>query len=400
MIEIKDKKMCCGCTACVNICPKQCIHMEYDEEGFLYPVVNKEKCINCGLCEKVCPILNKKEEKICNQKAYVINNKNDEIRKESTSGGAFTAIAKYIIKNGGVVYGATFNDNWEVVHKKAEREQDLKQFRGSKYVQSNLDHIFSEIKKQLDEDRWVCFSGTPCQIEGISNFLKKDYDKLVLVDVVCRAVPSPGFLKKYLKYIKENKLNGNEINQVLFRDKSKYGYRYSTMTIKTEKDTYRAGVETDPYLRAFFENYSDRPSCYECKFRKKCRNSDFTIWDCFNIEDFNKEMDDNKGTTRMLIHSDKGKKIFENLKEDFYYIEVSPEQLTKDVREMKYSVKPNINREDFFCDMNVMDTEEVIKKYFPDTIKVKIERKARKILVRTSVYKKIKKLVKKVIRRQ
>lgn len=400
MIEIKDKKMCCGCTACVNICPKQCIHMEYDEEGFLYPVVNKEKCINCGLCEKVCPILNKKEEKICNQKAYVINNKNDEIRKESTSGGAFTAIAKYIIKNGGVVYGATFNDNWEVVHKKAEREQDLKQFRGSKYVQSNLDHIFSEIKKQLDEDRWVCFSGTPCQIEGIRNFLRKDYDKLVLVDVVCRAVPSPGFLKKYLKYIKENKLKGNEINQVLFRDKSKYGYKYSTMTIKTEKDTYRAGVETDPYLRAFFENYSDRPSCYECKFRKKCRNSDFTIWDCFNIEDFNKEMDDNKGTTRMLIHSDKGKKFFENLKEDFYYIEVSPEQLTKDVREMKYSVKPNINREDFFCDMNVMDTEELIKKYFPDTIKVKIERKVRKILVRTSVYKKIKKLVKKVIRRQ
>lgn len=203
MIKIIDKAKCCGCTACAEKCPKKCIEMKADEEEFLYPVVNEDECVNCGACDRVCPIQNPIEEVEHNQKGYLVQHKNDDVRLESTAGGAFTAIATVVIKKGGVVFGATYDNDFQVIHTYVEKEQDLYKFRNSKYVQSSVGKSFEQVKHFLLEDRWVCFSGTPCQIEGLNKYLGKKYDKLVLVDVVCHGIPSPLVWKKYLEVQKE-----------------------------------------------------------------------------------------------------------------------------------------------------------------------------------------------------
>lgn len=399
MIEIKEKKDCCGCTACINICPVNAITMKEDSEGFLYPNVDQKKCVNCGLCEKICPILNKKEKEENYQKAYVINNKNDEVRAQSTSGGSFTPIAEYVIENKGVVFGAILDDNLNVYHTYAETKEEIKKFRGSKYVQSDLKNTFTEVKKFLENGRMVCFSGTPCQIQGLKSFLGKEYETLITVDVVCRAVPSPLVLRKYLEFHKQTNINAGNIDRIVFRDKSKYGYNYSSMLVEGKNLKYREGVETDPYLRAFFNNYSDRPSCFDCKFRNKDRISDFTIWDCFTIAQFDKKLADNKGTTRMLVQTKKGANIFEKIKNKYNYKEIEVEEAIRNVREMKESPVPNNNREKFFTDIHTMQEKEFFKKYFPNTIKVKCEKTIRRILMKTGLNDKVKNTIKKIIRK-
>ena len=398
-IQIDDKSKCCGCTACKSICPQNAIEMKEDEEGFLYPSINMDKCVNCGLCKKVCPVLNKVLEKKIEQKAYVVNNKDENIRSQSTSGGAFTAIAEYVIDNGGVIFGATFDKDFNVEHTYVTKKDDLRKFRGSKYVQSNLKNTFQEAKEFLNQGKLVCFSGTPCQIEGLKKFLGRDYENLITVDIVCHAVPSPKFWRIYLNYQK-NRLKISKISDIKFRDKSNYGYKYSTMSIKYDDKKYSEGVETDPFLRAFFGDLSDRPSCYNCAFKKQYRVSDITIWDCFTIEDFDKKLDDDKGTTRILIHSKVGKEIFEKIKNKFYYSEINPEKLVNGVKEMYKSVKINPNRAQFWKDINSMEEKEVIEKYFPiNTLKVKSERIIRRTLSKTKFYKTTKKFVKKILRR-
>lgn len=396
MINLIKKSECTGCTACKSICPQKCIAMKRDEEGFLYPKVDQEKCINCGLCEKVCPVKNaKKSEKM--QHAYVFQNSDDKVRRESTSGGAFTAIAEDVIKKNGVVFGVQFDENFKVVHGKAETIEDLGKFRNSKYVQSEVGNTFLEVKQYLDAGRMVCFSGTSCQIEGLKNFLKKDYENLILVDVVCRAVPSPLIWEKYLELKKKENEN---IKNIRFRDKF-YGYKYSNFTIsdKNDKVTYHRGVESDPYLRAFFSNICDRPACYECKFKKLERESDITIWDCFEVEKYAPSLDDDKGTTRILTNSEKGRKIIEELTNQNKILEISVKEATDGFLAMFQSVKRNARREEFFKDANQLENKELFEKYFPNTMKVKAERMARTILVRTGIYKKILKVGKKFRKR-
>lgn len=399
MIEIKDKSMCSGCTACKSICPKNAITMEHDEEGFLYPKVDKEKCINCGLCDKVCPILNKKEEKECEQKAYIFQHKNDEIRRQSTSGGAFTAISEYVIDNEGIVFGAVFDDDFKVIHKGIDNKEELYRFRNSKYVQSEMCNCYREVKENLINNRMVCFSGTACQIEGLKSYLRREYENLITVDVICRAVPSPLIWKKYLNVQKKKY---PDIKSIFFRDKY-YGYKYSNLSIynnaNDKKQEYHSGVESDPYLRAFFSNICDRPSCHSCNFRKRFRLSDITIWDCFNVESFNKQFDDDKGTTRVLTHTMKGKKIIEKLDVNNNLFEIDVEKAIKNVNEIYNSVKVNPKREEFFKDAYILKDEELFKKYFPNTIKVKIERFFRKILLNTGIYKQVLKIGKLIRKR-
>ncbi len=398
MINIVEKSKCCGCTACSNICPQKAIEMVKDDEGFLYPSVDKSKCNNCNLCTKICPVLNKKtvEKK---QKGYVLNNKEENIRADSTSGGAFTPIAEYVLDRNGVVFGASYNSNLEVIHIYIEKKEELYKLRGSKYVQSFLGDSFKKVKEFLENDRFVCFSGTPCQIEGLKNFLGKDYEKLITVDVMCHAVPSPLVFEKYKSFIKKTKLNNEEIESIIFRDKSKYGFKYSTMTVKSSKKEYYRGVETDPFLRSFFGDLSDRPSCYDCAFKKQYHESDFTIWDCFIAEKFNKKLDDDKGTSRMLVNTEKANQIFDEINNKFEFTEITPEKLTENVKEMTNSVNLPEKRKDFFADINKLDEEAFFKKYFPDSLKVKVERFIRITLIKTGIYKKVKTLAKKILRK-
>ena len=391
MIQIKEKQNCCGCTACVAICPKNCIEMKEDDEGFLYPVVDQGKCVDCKACERVCPILNPREEKPFEQTAYIVQNKDEKVLWESTAGGAFTAIAKYILCSGGVVFGVELGQNLVAHHTYIEKEVDLSRFRNSKYVQSCLGGTFNQVKSFLEQGEFVCFSGTPCQIEGLRNYLTKDYEKLITVDVVCHAVPSPLIFRKYVEY-QGKKLSGH-IKTVRFRDKH-YGYKYSTMNVITDRNhgNYHQGVEADPWLRAFLSNICDRPSCHNCQFKKQYRVSDFTVWDCFNVGRFSKELDNDKGATRVLVHTDKGRAIFDEIKSDFCYIRTEPEAIVAGVKEMKESVVPNRQRQSFFDDAKKMDGTQLFQKYFPDTFRVKVEHGIRLACYRLGIYSAVKKL--------
>ncbi len=391
MIEITEKKNCCGCTACAAVCPKECISMREDAEGFLYPAVNKTTCINCGACEKVCPILHVKPERKFEQEAYIVQNKDQKVLRESTAGGAFTAIAKYALRHGGVVFGVELSNQLVAHHIYVETEKDLARFRNSKYVQSNVGDTFRQVKSFLNQGKFVCFSGTPCQIEGLKNYLRLDYENLITVDVVCRAVPSPLIFQKYVEY-QEKKL-ADHIKTVRFRDKH-YGYKYSTMNVITDKNkgNYHQGVESDPWLRAFFSNICDRPSCHDCHFRKQYRVSDFTIWDCFHAGRFSKELDNDKGATRVLVHSEKGKRIFDEIKEGFSYIQTKPEYIVAGAKEMKESVAANPRREEFFMDANQLDGAQLFQKYFPNTLRVKAEHTVRLVCYQLGIYSAAKKM--------
>lgn len=393
-VKIEEKDLCCGCTACYSVCPKNAIKMVRDNEGFLYPEVDKEKCVNCGMCKKVCPILNKSKLNEFKPKAYLFQNSNEEIRKDSTSGGIFTAIGEFVIKNNGIVYGASFDDNFVVNHIGIESADDLSKFRKSKYVQSNQNNCFKEIKQYLDSGKLVCYSGTPCQVGGLRAYLRKDYENLILVDIMCHSVPSPLVFEKYKGYILK-KMNANKILNINFRDKNKYGYKYSMMTVETDNGIYSQGIDTDPYLRAFFSDTSVRPSCYNCHFKTMKRVSDLTIWDCFNINEIDKSFDDDKGTTRVLVQSEKGEKLLENL-DNARLKELDINIATKKVKEMTNSVNYNSKRKEFFENINA---DNVFEKYYPTNFKTKINSFVRKTLAVTGVYSSVKSFAKKILRK-
>ena len=393
MIQISSKADCCGCSACSNICGHQAITMKSDSEDFLYPSVNMKLCTNCGLCEKVCPIINKKEEQQFHQKAYLVQHKDPKILRESTSGGAFTAIAAYILKKGGVVFGAAFDEQFRVVHTSVEDEKELYKFRNSKYVQSDLGDTFRQVRSILKTGRLVCYSGTPCQIEGLKSFLMKDYDNLYMVDVVCRAVPSPMIWEKYKCFVSE----GSQIKSAYFRDKRQYGYDYSQLSVKTNLKNYHHGVESDPYLRAFFSGLSVRPSCYACAFKKRYRVSDLTIWDCFDPSKMDKSLDNNGGVTRILVQSEKGALLTSEILDSFQYKEVPPERVLAGVREMFHAASMNPRRKEFFEDARSMEEEAFFKKYFPDSMKVKAERLIRHSSEKLGIYRFVKRTAKKIL---
>ena len=237
----------------------------------------------------------------------------------------------------------------------------------------------------------VCFSGTPCQVEGLKRFLGKEYENLITVDVVCRAVPSPLVFSKYLE-LQERKL-GSKVQNIRFRDKY-YGYKYSTMNVTTDNNQgkYHQGVETDPWLRAFFSGICLRPSCYDCKFKKRYRVSDFTMWDCFAVGRYSKELDNDKGATRLLIHTDRGREIFKKISSEFMLEKVNPEKIIEGTAEMFSCVEYNNKRETFMKDAVELDSEVLFKKYFPNTMKIKAKHAVRMICYKLGVYSFAKKL--------
>lgn len=392
MIQITDKKMCCGCSTCVAACPQNCIEMQADREGFIYPVVDSMRCVKCGICESVCPVLQVKKEIPFEQTAYIVQNKDATVLRESTAGGAFTAIAKYVLRRGGIVFGVALATDFSAQHIGVTQESELSRLRGSKYIQSEVKgDVYRQVKSFLEQGRFVCFSGTPCQIEGLKNYLGRDFEQLITVDVVCRAVPSPMIFQKYLEYQQDR--FDETVTAVCFRDKH-YGYKYSTMNITTNRNQgkYHHGVESDPWLRAYFSDICDRPSCYECRFRKQFRVSDFTIWDCFHVRRFSKELDDDRGATRVLVHTEKGERIFDEIKENFRCIQSTPETLVSGAREMKSSVAIPARRTAFFDDAMQMNGSQLFHKYFPDTIRVVAEHCFRTVCYRIGIYGAVKNL--------
>lgn len=386
MITINNKVDCCGCWACENICAKKCISMQEDNEGFRYPVVDVSSCTECGLCEKVCPIINVKQETPVEQTAVLLQHRDPEVLKESTSGGAFTAIGEWVIAQGGVVFGAAFEKGtFTVKHQYVQTIEELAIYRNSKYVQSLIGDTYSQAKKFLREGRLVCFSGTPCQIEGLVSYLRKPYENLLLVDVVCHSVPSPLVFRKYLN-LQRDAIGGN-FSKVYFREK-KYGYKYSTLSLhnKEPKLNYFGGIDSDFYMRAFFSDISIRPSCTSCRFKKRYREADITIWDCFDVYKFSKEFDDDRGVTRCLIHSPLGKRAISELGDRAKIMTIDTEASIEGVKEMFHSVALNPKREGFFVDLNNLPERECFDKYFPITLRSRVEKFIRMTMNRLGLY--------------
>ena len=301
MIDITDKKNCCGCHACAAICAKHCITMQADdEEGFLYPVVDKEVCIDCGLCEKVCPVLNQDEP--CKPlKVYVAKNKDEDIRLQSSSGGIFTLLAEKVIGEGGVVFGARFDENWDVVHSWTDSIEGIAAFRGSKYVQSEIGDAYREAKDFLKEGRKVLFSGTPCQIAGLKKYLRKEYENLLTIDVVCHGVPSPKVWREYLRGLNNSQY---PISYVNLRSKNRGWSKYSYMIKANDCVLYDDFAYKSPFLQGFSLNLTLRPSCYNCPAKAGRSKADVTLADCWGIQKLENIENDNKGYSSVLLWGD------------------------------------------------------------------------------------------------
>lgn len=366
MIDITDKRKCCGCHACANICPKHCIEMVYDDEGFLYPKIDKDKCINCGLCEKICPILKKEklQKKDIEKKiplAYAMKNKNLEVRMKSSSGGIFSLIAEYVLNQNGVVFGAGFDKNFKVVHTKIDKVEDIEKLRISKYVQSEIGDTYRQAKELLNEGRIVLFTGTPCQIGGLLSFLGKDYPNLYTQDLICHGVPSPKVWEKYVEY-REKEAN-SKIEKVIFRKKVDSWKRYSfSFMFKNKTEYLRTPYYKDPMMKMFLLNKCLRPSCHKCAFKEINRFCDITLADFWGINGVKPEMNDDKGTSLVLIHSEKGKKLFEEIKDK---VDLCPVDFYKAIRHnpmVKRSARP-FQRKSMMRDFKKLPFEKVVKKY-------------------------------------
>lgn len=309
MIRVVDKSNCCGCGACSLACPGSCISMREDSEGFLYPVPDEDICTGCGLCEAVCNALHPKEKRLPLKVLAAIND-DEYIRLKSSSGGIFHFLAKQTIDEGGVVFGARFDENWQVTLDYSEDLAGVEAFMGSKYVQARSGEAYRSVNSFLEKGRKVLFSGTPCQVAGLKQFLGREYDNLLTVDFVCHGVPSP---KVWGMYMEEVAGDSGDITGVEFRCKDSGWKNYSLLlkyNASTETLTSHSPFRDDPYMRAFLSDISLRPSCYECKVRGGRSGSDITLADFWGVGKIFPEMDDDKGTGMVFINTLKGEEHF------------------------------------------------------------------------------------------
>lgn len=320
---------CTGCCACKNVCPHKAILMEINEEGFLYPKIDSNKCINCGLCYDNCP----SEHPI-----YINSNKpdclamsaNDKLRKESSSGAIFPLLAEYILDKGGYVCGAAWNKDNLVEHIIISDKADLYKLKSSKYIQSDTKDVYKEIKELLKSEKLVLFSGTPCQVAGLNAYLRKQYDNLLTVDIVCHGVPSPKVYKKYIQELVQS--NDEQVIKTNFRDKINGWNPYLITTTETSRSTYTFPAEYDTFMNAFLKNLCLRDSCSKCPFAKFPRQGDITLGDFWGINRYSKKLNDGKGLSLVLPNSSKGKVYIEAIKEQT--------KLHKKVP-IKYAIKGN-----------------------------------------------------------
>jgi coenzyme F420-reducing hydrogenase beta subunit len=388
MIQITNKADCCGCTACASVCAHHAINMEPDKEGFLYPTLNRNLCTECELCEKVCPILQRKgQELLPNQLQYkALRLKNNELLKRSSSGGAFIAMASYVINQGGIVCGAKYTNTAIVIHEFAETLNDTEEFMGSKYSQSDIRNILPQIKKYLKSGRLVLFTGTPCQVHGLNLYLQKKYDNLITMDLVCHAVPSPLIFKEYINY-NSKKLN-SPIKAIDMRYKGVYGwghrfaYRYHLQNGKSIIEPNNI----EKWGRLFFSKLIDRPSCHECKFTNYNRCGDLTIADFW--DDTNKRPDiySKEGTSLCLVNSKIGALALEAIKETVILWDISKEESEQPC--LLRATPPNTQRDKFWNDYYQKGFKYIYRKYFTDSYYVRFKHLIKRTLITLRLWKK------------
>ena len=357
MIEITDLKNCCGCEACAAICPKHCIDMIV-QEGFYYPYVNKDGCVDCHMCENVCPEINKiaQKENIKYGAAGYIKDK--DARMNSTSGGAAYLFSKKVTSDGGAAVGVAFDEEFQTHFVIAEDDEQIKSLQGSKYPQSRVGNVYSEIKKMLADERKVIFFGTPCQTFGLKNFLGQKYDNLIVIDIICYGVPSPAVWKNYL----DERFAGEKICEVIFKSKIK-GWKKWQVFVKTDKTEYSAEKLNDIYMSSYLLGYNVRPSCYSCKFKGSSRCSDITIADAWGIPESNEQLNDGTGLSSVIVNTEKGLGFWKSLKNEMKYEEYPADDLVNGNPAYSVSISENIFRKKFWSHISDGNTLATLKKY-------------------------------------
>ena len=336
MIHILNKQDCCGCASCLQRCPRQCITLREDAEGFSYPVVDNENCIDCGLCEKVCPLIHR-AEKIEPTAVLAVKNSNETVRMQSSSGGVFFPLAEQVIRRGGVVFGAVYTADWQVVITAAETLEAVRPMMGSKYVQASTGTAYRDAERFLKAGREVLFSGSPCQVAGLKKFLRREYPNLLAVDFLCHGVPSPGVWRRYLEEL-SNDLSARRaaagkntvlpslnvlpsIEGIAFREKQPHGWKKYSFVVRG-KSAFQADRNSvllsdihrkNPYMRGFLSNIYLRPSCYACRCKNGVSHSDLTIGDFWGIDTLMPDFDDDRGVGLVMLSTAKGRDAFTRL---------------------------------------------------------------------------------------
>lgn len=325
MLQVLEHDKCTGCAACFTACPHKAITMHFDEEGFENPVINQDACVDCGLCRSVCPVIqyDKRQEQRNEyndaQVGYAARNRNYSQRLISSSGSIFPPIAEWILENNGVVVGAAYDDQFNVVHRIIDSVDDLRDIQGSKYLQCKADSTtFKRIKDELKTGRLVLYSGMACQVEGLKTFLRKEYENLYTIDLICMGIPSPIVWQKYLKAY----FDGEKIQYINFKEKS-IGWNSFCFYVKTDKREFKERGMENFYLQSMFRSWNMRPSCFQCPFKKEKRISDFTLADCWGANKLVPSIDDNKGLSSVIVHSAKGQRLWQQLSDKIDSIEIS-----------------------------------------------------------------------------
>lgn len=379
MIKIKDPKDCCGCTACASICAHDAITMEPDVLGFLYPKVDESKCVDCGLCEKVCQFNDNYDRSFNLEQpiAYAVRHKDiDEVMK-SRSGAAFAAISDYILEQGGVVYGAGYKDHFRVAHKRATTKEERDEFRGSKYVQSDLTGVFRQVKEDLKNGLTVLFSGTPCQTVGLNAYVgNRLRENLVFVDIVCHGVPSPFIWFDYIAKIKKE--DKRRIVEVDFRDKKHFGWKDHRESFILDDNSV---ITKNDWTTLFYKHIMFRHSCGVCHFTNTTRPSDITLADFWGWEDavpgFN---DDDKGVSLVLLNTEKGKLLFEKASEDIEIKKVNIDDGLKLNPNLQHPSVIHPNRIQFEKDYKKHGFRYVFNKYGEAGWRFRIKREIKRII--------------------
>ena len=366
MLNFLDSSQCCGCGSCANACPKGCILMRPDEEGFLYPQAEEARCIHCGLCETVCPVLHPPLLP-GEPEAYAAKHVSDAVKLKSSSGGIFSALAQPILAAGGVVFGAGFDGHWEVRHQYAENEAELDNLRRSKYVQSDIGQTFRRAKNFLDSGREVFFTGTPCQIAGLKNFLGKEYPRLLTADVICHAVPSPAVWRLFLRQT----LPLEQIRSINFREKH-FDWPHFYLSFLTPNGlcahgnarrlTERLGfrlqvvaaaaaalIYHNAFLKGFLKELFNRPSCHSCAFKGMHRGADFTLGDLWgNWEGLIRKRDRRFGVSALLVNTEKGRHFLMQVP-NIEWVPVPLEKVARFNPALCSSTKAHARRTEFFA---------------------------------------------------
>ena len=368
MIDIKRKEECCGCNACGDICPRNAISFKTDEEGFWYPVIDNEKCIDCGMCDKVCPIKTKPQSRsnnVSRPKCFAAEHKSIEVVFNSTTGGMFSALAEGMYSQKGYVGGAIHNEDFSVSHFVSNSRSDLQQLRRSKDLQSNAEGFYKKVKSLLENGERVLVCGVPCQIAALQNYVGKNYDNLITVDLVCAGVNSPKVWRKYLDYIEEK--NGSKI--IWTENKSKeYGWNKLTQkfifdNVEEYFDTDKTSLFTHGYI---VSHLYCRPSCYECEFKGFPRIADITIGDFWGITKHSKNHNSNMGTNLVMINSSKGQRYFDKIKKRVNIEETPLEWALSGNPALTSSIsRLSDKRAEFFEDLEAISFDELVKKYDP-----------------------------------